>query len=1083
MPLSVTNIGSNTGVAVNTVAVTVPAGGVPVGALIVVCVSDNSVSGTGGLNAVADTGGNVYTSAVQANNNNAAANGCGIMYTANVTKALVNTNTITYTLGTATSSAAVAAFYIKGAPTLIEAKNSATGSSTTPSVTSGTPSVAGDLFIGMVSATTLVSSFTQDSTNAAWASPPGQVSIAAPPLGGGNVVNAGAGTRTYAPTFGTTDTWAALIMGVQGTVSGWEVRPPEVQTFPTTKQRYTATKGKSGFAVFPEWKNLGWEPNLPTPLIRPPVTNQRAGAILRGDDGIQGRKINFFRSGWEPNLPQPLKQPPVVNQKAAAVLKGDEGIQARKINFFPSGWEIQPPPPPHIFVEKRGAILKGDDGTEGKFINFFPSGWEIQPWQPPFFPTTNLKTAALSHPEEGIEAKFIPPSINPDGWEIQAFQPSFFPTTKQKYSALSHPEEGIEAPKVNFFPTGWEFQASHLLAKYLPNTRSVPNLGDDGTQTPYINWKNFGWEIQSVQPPFYPKTNQKIAALSQWEDGIEAKYVFISSANWFEIQPTIPKISYKSGAWSQKEDGIEFPFIRFFPGGWEIQAVQPPIFPSVKQRYLGTKGKSEFGIYSLWQNFGWEIQSVQPPTYPTIQQKTGALSHPEEGIEAKYVFVSPTVNWSFDIQQSPLKINYRSGAWSQKEDGIEASYINWKNFGWEIQPVQPPHRQPEIKASSFLRGDDGTEFPFIKFLPYSWEIQPPPPPHTPRPEKVGSILKGDDGTQAIFVNWKNTGWEIQPFQPPHLFIERRGTVLRGNDGIEGTYYNWVNQGWEIQSWQPPSFLKTNQKTGALSHPEEGIEATYIFVPSTPVNWGWELLPPHLRPQTSNRYFGIEGNSEFASFTFQPYGWEIQSFQPPNFLKTNQKIGALSHPEDGIEAQFIFVPTASIVFGYNVQQTISKINYRSGAWSQKTEGIEATLINFYPSGWEIQPPTPPHTFVEKRGLILRGDDGTEGQFIRFFPYGWEIAPYQPPFFPTTKQRYGALSHPEEGIEGKYIFISRNVDLNPIGWVIQPYQPPHPRPERSGAWMFGELGIEAPFKFVAPTIKNFEFLIKWRRRGRR
>src|SRR5258706_2245004 len=1026
MPLSVTNIGSNTGVAVNTVAVTVPAGGVPAGALIVVCVSDNSVSGTGGLNAVADTGGNVYTSAVQANNNNAAANGCGIMYTANVTKALVNTNTITYTLGTATSSAAVAAFYIKGAPTLIEAKNSATGSSTTPSVTSGTPSVAGDLFIGMVSATTLVSSFTQDSTNAAWASPPGQVSIAAPPLGGGNVVNAGAGTRTYAPTFGTTDTWAALIMGVQGTVSGWEVRPPEVQTFPTTKQRYAAARSKSGFAVFPQWKNTGWEPNLPTPLIRPPVTNQKAGAILRGDEGIQAGWIREPPRGWEPNLPQPLKQPPVVNQKAAAVLKGDEGIQARKINFFPSGWEIQPPPPPHTFIEKRGAILRGDDGTEGKFINFFPFGWEVQPWQPPFFLKTNLKIAALSHPEEGIEAKFIPPSINPDGWEIQAFQPSFFPTTKQKYSALSHPEEGIEAPKVNFFPTGWEFQASHLLAKYLPNTRSVPNLGDDGTQTPYINWKNFGWEIQSVQPPFYPKTNQKIAALSQWEDGIEAKYVVISSANWFEIQPTIPKISYKSGAWSQKEDGIEFPFIRFFPGGWEIQAVQPPIFPSVKQRYLGTKGKSEFGIYSLWQNFGWEIQSVQPPTYPTIQQKTGALSHPEDGIEAKYIFVSPTINWSFDIQQPPLKINYRSGAWSQKEDGIESPYVNWKNFGWEIQPWQPLFSPKINQKSSILRGIDGTEGKFINFFPAGWEIQSVQPPNYPKTNlKTAALSQWEDGIEkpyifvsqtinwsfdiqptlskiyyrsgawshkedeiespfinflpygweiqsvqppnypktsqrylgtkgkyqfGIFSPWFNFGWKIQSVQPPFFpKTNQKATILRGDDGTEGQFINFLPYGWEIQSVQPPFFPKTNQKIAALSQWEDGIEGIYVFVPTTPAKWGWEPLPLQLRQLTSNRYFGIEGKSEFASFTFQPYGWEIQPYQPPH----------------------IFIEKKGLIL-------------------RGIDGIEGKFINFFPSGWEIQPVQPPHPKPEvKAAAILRGDDGIEFPLIRFFPAEWEI----------------------------------------------------------------------------------------------
>lgn len=206
MPINVVNIGSSTSVVGGTVTITVGAGGVPAGAHIFVCAGDNAVTND---HSVADTAGNTYLSAASTTS----ATIEGIIFRERTGLALSNGNTIVYTLSTGATTASVNAFYVTGlANVASEASAVAAGTSTTPSVTSGTPAGGGDLFVGLVASDT-TSTFTQDSTNAAWATPPGTVSTTAPVLGGGNVVNTTNSTRKYAPTLGTSGTWVAMIAG------------------------------------------------------------------------------------------------------------------------------------------------------------------------------------------------------------------------------------------------------------------------------------------------------------------------------------------------------------------------------------------------------------------------------------------------------------------------------------------------------------------------------------------------------------------------------------------------------------------------------------------------------------------------------------------------------------------------------------------------------------------------------------------------------------------------------------------------------------------------------------------------------
>lgn len=217
MGAAVTNIGSSSTVIGGTVTLTVT--GVPAGAHTVVGASWN---GTATAGSVADTAGNTYLisspSGAQANNNNGAL-GAGAFYRQRTGVALNNGDTIVFTLPAGATTATVDACYVTG----LRATGSDTasfyasnfGNNTAPTVTSGTPIAEGEIAFAMVTASTTIASFTQDTTNAAWGtSPPaGSISNTAPVLGVGFAVNGGSGTMIYAPTLGTSVPWATTIVG------------------------------------------------------------------------------------------------------------------------------------------------------------------------------------------------------------------------------------------------------------------------------------------------------------------------------------------------------------------------------------------------------------------------------------------------------------------------------------------------------------------------------------------------------------------------------------------------------------------------------------------------------------------------------------------------------------------------------------------------------------------------------------------------------------------------------------------------------------------------------------------------------
>lgn len=222
MPSSVVSIGTNTNTSGATLAVTVGAAGVPANVLIVVVVTEKSTSGTSGT--LADTQTNTWNTSQGGNLAGAIANGRGTVFFAFNSKALVNTNTITYTKNLSGAACAMSAFYVTGIgsqanPEVTAARATATGTTGTITVTSGSPGVQGCFFVGaFCDSGTSTAGASATFTNAAnWVTPPveansGTTSGNARVDGGFRLQTGAIATFVYNPTMSSTaQQWALMI--------------------------------------------------------------------------------------------------------------------------------------------------------------------------------------------------------------------------------------------------------------------------------------------------------------------------------------------------------------------------------------------------------------------------------------------------------------------------------------------------------------------------------------------------------------------------------------------------------------------------------------------------------------------------------------------------------------------------------------------------------------------------------------------------------------------------------------------------------------------------------------------------------
>lgn len=264
MTISVANVGTNANSAGATVAVTVGVSGVAAGSLIVVAVVEFDTTSTSGT--VADIQANTYTLIGAGNLNNDPAGGRGTTYYVKNATALVSGDTITYTKHTSGVVCAVSILSATGIDTSnpldIAVTTIARGASATPSVTSGKPIGAGELFVGAVM-TGGSATFTQDGSYSIPFNEATSGSTAADrKVDGGNLINASTNAKTYAPTFEATHAFVILIMGFKPTappvfdsIRVWEIPKPR----PFFRAEYQVAQDYwNPFTPAPPSVNVGW---------------------------------------------------------------------------------------------------------------------------------------------------------------------------------------------------------------------------------------------------------------------------------------------------------------------------------------------------------------------------------------------------------------------------------------------------------------------------------------------------------------------------------------------------------------------------------------------------------------------------------------------------------------------------------------------------------------------------------------------------------------------------------------------------------------------------------------------------------
>lgn len=218
MAVAVTNIGgtSQNNVASATIVLTVGGSGVPAGALVAVTVYEGNT--TGGIGTVTDSVGNTYTKITDLSPGASNSNGRAAVYYAYNVTALSSSDTITYTRNSSgVENCLLSALYATGVDTsnpLDTAVTNASSSASTssPTVTSGTPGFPGELLVACTYWSS-AATYTQDTTHS-WSSPFASNTVGSVKgLAGGNQVNSGVGTTIYNPTLSFASPTAQIVVG------------------------------------------------------------------------------------------------------------------------------------------------------------------------------------------------------------------------------------------------------------------------------------------------------------------------------------------------------------------------------------------------------------------------------------------------------------------------------------------------------------------------------------------------------------------------------------------------------------------------------------------------------------------------------------------------------------------------------------------------------------------------------------------------------------------------------------------------------------------------------------------------------
>jgi len=567
-------------------------------------------------------------------------------------------------------------------------------------------------------------------------------------------------------------------------IYGWD----QVYTQPLHKFfKAGAVKGKTEAAFFPPWVNYGYEQVYTQPLHR------WFKSPDAGDAGIQAPYVfvppGFVPWAWDP---QPW-QPRYKWNKAPEF--GDQGTQFTYINWRNFGFEQGASQDRHRWFKSPDI---GDSGIESPFTFWRNAGWE-QVYSQPLHRL--FKSPDIG--DLGIENVFVPPATAPP-WGF-AFQEALrrklnlgpgieglsqfavFPSWtnfgfEQAYAHLPHHffkspdigDGGIENVFSFVPPTaviyGWDQVYTQPLHKFFkagavkgkteaaffppwvnygwPQVETLtrhrwyksPDVGDLGIASPYVQWRNIWQQTEALT------RYRWLHAPEIGDQGIESPLI-----NWFN-QGWDQYTSQPVHRWFKSPDvgdaGNEAVFVFIPPpaviSGWDLQK---DLYARPKRTMSALKGRSEFAFFDPWVNLGSE------QTYAHLPQRF--FKSPEfgdSGIERPFIPPTPPAVW-WDMQAwQPRHKWYAAPEYG--DQGIEFPFIYWRNFGWEIQPPQPPSAAliHGRMAGGLMRGDDGNQATYIFWLPVGWEVQPPQPPSSSLIHaRAGAIMRGDDGTEAVYI--------------------------------------------------------------------------------------------------------------------------------------------------------------------------------------------------------------------------------------------------------------------------------------------------------------------------------------------
>lgn len=209
MTIAATNIGTNTNGGTASTSVAISSVTVPAGADILVAVL--MATGFSGLSCSDPTNGS-YTQVTSVNLNNASANGTLFLFRF-AGSASLSGSTITASW-TGSVKGMISALYVTGqasASALDTAvTNTSFGASASPTITSGTPGVSGELLIGAMG-NGGGPTFTQAS---GWSAPFNEIQNPST-LAGGNKVNSGSSAQTYNPSLSVSENYGMIIIGIK----------------------------------------------------------------------------------------------------------------------------------------------------------------------------------------------------------------------------------------------------------------------------------------------------------------------------------------------------------------------------------------------------------------------------------------------------------------------------------------------------------------------------------------------------------------------------------------------------------------------------------------------------------------------------------------------------------------------------------------------------------------------------------------------------------------------------------------------------------------------------------------------------